>query len=145
MVASAQRIVMAQTPGRRRLASAKSFEKGVFVNCPFDATFRPLLEPLLFTIIDLGFFPKIASDVSDSGRPRIERIAQLIRAARFAVHDLSRIRASKPGEMARLNMPFELGIDVGCRLFGAGLGHKACLILEEKRYRYQAAISDIAG
>ncbi len=27
------------------------FEKGVFINCPFDDEYRSLLRPLLFTII----------------------------------------------------------------------------------------------
>ncbi len=43
-------------------------------------------------------------------------------------------------------MPFELGIDYGCRqYFGQGRDQKRFLILEEKRYRFQAAISDISG
>lgn len=43
-------------------------------------------------------------------------------------------------------MPFELGIDFGCRqYFGNGRNSKRFLILEEKTYRYQAALSDIAG
>lgn len=43
-------------------------------------------------------------------------------------------------------MPFELGIDYGCRqYFGKGREDKRVLILEEKLYRYQAAISDLAG
>ena len=49
------------------------------------------------------------------------------------------------GEYFRLNMPFELGIDVGCRLFRNGCGGKQCLILEAERYRYQAAISDLSN
>jgi len=45
-----------------------------------------------------------------------------------------------------MNMPFELGIDVGCRLFGKGRWpQKRCLVLEAERYRYQAAISDLSG
>lgn len=52
----------------------------------------------------------------------------------------------KKGEHYRLNMPFELGIDYGCRQYhGAGRETKKILILEEKRYRYQAALSDMAG
>lgn len=40
----------------------------------------------------------------------------------------------------------ELGIDYGCRqYFGRGRDQKRILILEEKKYRYQATISDIAG
>jgi len=43
-------------------------------------------------------------------------------------------------------MPFELGLDFGCRRYGSGrLGEKVILVLEEQRYRYQAAISDLAG
>ena len=43
-------------------------------------------------------------------------------------------------------MPFELGLDFGCRRFGGGqLAGKVILVLEEERFRYQAAISDLAG
>lgn len=137
---------MTRIKGRHRKGSTNSaFGKSVFVNCPFDAQYLPLLRPLLFTIIDLGLVPRIASDMSESGKPRIDRIVKLIRQSKFAIHDLSRIRAVKAGEMFRLNMPFELGIDVGCRLFRPGCYGKLCLILETRKYRYQAAISDIAG
>jgi len=43
-------------------------------------------------------------------------------------------------------MPFELGLDFGCRYYGgARLATKQCLILEEKRSRYRRVLSDIAG
>ena len=43
-------------------------------------------------------------------------------------------------------MPFELGVDFGCRNYGGEpLSRKVILILEEEPYRYQAAISDLAG
>ena len=43
-------------------------------------------------------------------------------------------------------MPFELGLDVGCRLFRSGQAKlKRCLILEAERFRYQAAISDLSN
>ena len=49
-------------------------------------------------------------------------------------------------EHYRLNMPFELGMDFGCRHYGgAPYSDKLILTLEEKPYRYQAAISDLAG
>lgn len=45
-----------------------------------------------------------------------------------------------------MNMPFELGIDHACSRFGAPpLNEKTILILEENRYDYQRALSDIAG
>jgi hypothetical protein len=122
------------------------FERNVFINCPFDEEYRPLLHPLLFSVYALGFQPRIALESLDSGKPRIEKIVALIKASKYAIHDISRIQARSVGECFRLNMPFELGIDVGCRLFGAGrYATKKCLILEAEKFRYQAAISDISG
>jgi hypothetical protein len=43
-------------------------------------------------------------------------------------------------------MPFELGLDFGCRRYGGEpFSEKITLILEEEPYRYRAAISDLAG
>lgn len=123
-----------------------AFSKNVFINCPFDDDFLPLLRPILFTVIYLKFKPRIAVERMDSGEPRISKIIELIADSQFAIHDLSRIKAKKAGELFRFNMPFELGIDVGCRLFkGGARSTKKCLILEAQRYRYQAALSDLSN
>mgnify|MGYP005855441821 FL=1 len=123
-----------------------AFDQNVFVNCPFDEPFYPLLRPLLFTIIFLGLKPRIATERMDSGEARIVKIVELIQESKYAIHDLSRIKATKKGDVFRLNMPFELGIDVGCRLFkGGDHQHKKCLILVGERYKYQAAISDLSN
>jgi hypothetical protein len=128
------------------VSAVVAFEDNLFVNCPFDAGYYGLLRPLLFTVIYLKLTPRIALERSDSGEPRIAKIIELIRESKYGIHDLSRITAKKAGEMFRLNMPFELGVDVGCRNFGAeDLGSKRCLILEAEHYRYQAAISDLSG
>jgi len=122
------------------------FEDSVFINCPFDDEYHHILRPILFTAIYLGLKPRIALERSDSGEPRISKIIELIKASKYAIHDLSRLRANEAGEYFRLNMPFELGIDVGCRTFGSNaLGDKRCLILEAAKYRYQAALSDLSG
>jgi hypothetical protein len=122
------------------------FDKSVFLNCPFDDAYLPLLRPILFVILDLGLTPRIALERLDSGRPRIEKIISLIGASKYAIHDLSRLKARKAGEYYRLNMPFELGLDVGCRLFRSDRwAEKRCLILEAERYRYQAALSDMSN
>lgn len=122
------------------------FSRNVFVNCPFDSDYVPLLRPLLFTIVHVGFVPRIASERSDSGENRIDKICALIRDCRYSIHDLSRLRASQVGEFSRMNMPFELGIEYGCRVFGgASLGTKKCLVLEKDPYEFQKAISDLSG
>jgi len=122
------------------------FEKSVFINCPFDKDYEPILQAILFCLIYLGFRPRIATEANDSADVRLVKIRTLIEESKYSIHDLSRCQAKKKGEHFRLNMPFELGIDYGCRqYFGDGRESKRLLILEERSYRYQAALSDLAG
>ena len=122
------------------------FATSVFINCPFDDDFAPILQAILFCVVIMGFEPRLATERSDSGETRLEKIKGLIEASKFSIHDLSRCQATRKGEMFRLNMPFELGIDWGCRqYFGDDRREKRFLILEEKPYRFQAALSDISG
>lgn len=130
----------------RHATPRHAFDRSVFINCPFDRDYLPLLRPLLFTVIYLQFDPHIASERSDSGERRIDKISALIQGCKYSIHDLSRLRASTAGELARMNMPFELGIEYGCRLFGSErLRSKKCLVLEKDQHEYQKAISDLSG
>lgn len=123
-----------------------AFEQSIFINCPFDADYDPILQAILFTAVYLGFYPRLSRERNDSAETRVEKITGLIEASLFSIHDLSRCVARNKGEHFRLNMPFELGIDWACRrYYGSGRGAKRFLILEEKAYRYQAALSDISG
>ncbi|WP_436355504.1 hypothetical protein [Brevundimonas sp. CEF1] len=123
-----------------------SFEQNVFINCPFDDAYMPLLRPMVFCVYRVGLRPRIALERHDSAEARIEKIIELIQNSKYGIHDLSRIKADKAGEMFRLNMPLELGIDIGAKRFGQGqLQSKKCLILETERYRYQAAVSDLSN
>ena len=122
------------------------FARNVFVNCPFDDEYRTLLVPLLFTIYFLRFEPRIALESLNSGRSRIDKIVDLIKASKYAIHDISRVQAMEAGEYFRLNMPLELGIDFACQRFMPGqCRQKKLLILEAEKYRYKAAISDLSG
>lgn len=122
------------------------FSKNVFLNCPFDDEYLSLLRPLLFTVLYLGYTPRIASERFDSGEARINKICNLIQESKLSIHDLSRIKSSKKNEFYRLNMPFELGVDIGCRLFKGGQATtKKCLILEKEKYRYKKALSDLSN
>lgn len=123
-----------------------TFARNVFVNCPFDPDYLSLLRPLLFTILHVGFTPRIASERSDSGENRIDKICALIRECQYSIHDLSRLRASQADELSRMNMPFELGIEYGCRVYGPGAFRtKRCLVLEKDQYEFQKALSDLSG
>jgi hypothetical protein len=123
-----------------------SFDDNVFVNCPFDREYFPLLRPLVFTVLYLGLKPRIALETVDSGESRLEKIVKLIRESRYSVHDLSRLKAEHPGEFYRLNMPFELGLDFGCRTFGRpAMRTKKTSVLEVDPHRYRTALSDLSG
>lgn len=119
------------------------FTDSVFVNCPFDAAYAPLFEAIVFGIIDCGFVPRCALEEVDSGSVRLEKIRRMIAGSRYAIHDISRVEVSAASPLPRLNMPFELGLDLGCRYFGKK--DKKCLILDSERYRYQKMLSDVAG
>lgn len=123
-----------------------SFERSVFINCPFDEKYLNLLRPMIFTILYVGLEPRIALERLNSGESRFEKIVELIRSCKYGVHDLSRLKANKKGEYFRLNMPFELGVDVGCQRFCSGPhAEKKILILETEKYRLQAALSDMSN
>lgn len=117
----------------------------VFINCPFDEEYWPLLRPLVFTIAFFGFRPRLALESLDSGVPRIGKILQLISESTYGIHDLSRLKAKKRGEFYRLNMPFELGIDFGHKNFVQSNPPKQILVLEKEAHQYQRALSDLAG
>ena len=118
----------------------------MFINCPFDKDYEGILQAILFCVVYLGLVPRIAAERMNSAEMRLTKLSDLIVASKFSIHDLSRCQAEKDGEYYRLNMPFELGLDYGCRqYFGRDRKQKKILILEEQRHRYQAAISDLAG
>ena len=122
------------------------FNKNVFINCPFDSKYDTLLRSMLFTIVYFGFSPQIASQSTDSSQQRIDKILSLILKSKYSIHDLSRIRSEKQGGFSRLNMPFELGIDYGCRRTSTGyLRRKKFLILGATPHDYKKALSDLAG
>lgn len=122
------------------------FDRSVFINCPFDEEFAPILQAISFCVVFLGFHPRLAPENADNAATRLDRILEIVRTSKYGIHDLSRCRASVEGEFSRMNMPFELGLDHACRKFGAGdLSTKSMLVLETVRYDYQKVLSDISG
>jgi hypothetical protein len=122
------------------------FDTNVFVNCPLDDDYRQLLITAIYTVKYLGYTPRLSIERADSAETRIDKIVGLINESKFGIHDLSRMVSSDTNEPYRMNMPFELGIDYGCKKFKSDRwSNKQILILEKEQYRYQIALSDLAG
>lgn len=122
-----------------------AFEKNVFINCPFDRFYVPLLQPLLFTVLYLDLTP-LVSETKSSGNIRVEQIKKLILRSKYSIHDISRSEVLEGKDLPRFNMPFEMGLDLGCQSFGKGKSAmKKSLVLEKTKYHYQRVISDIGG
>ena len=121
------------------------FESNVFINCPFDDEYKPMLKALVFTSIYLNLVPHVSETISSSNT-RIDQIKRYIRKSKFGIHDISRNKAMVVGDLPRFNMPYELGLDIGaCEFGGKILKSKKILILDTERYHYQKVISDISG
>ena len=121
------------------------FHTNVFINCHFDEEYRPMLRSIVFTALYLKMEPRLSQTVSSSNI-RINQIKSHIRECKYGIHDLSRCRALKKNELPRFNMPYELGLDIGCMEYGNKRSKaKKSLILEKERFHYQKVLSDIAG
>lgn len=126
--------------------TAAGYASSVFINGPFDVEFEPLFHAIVFAVIQRGYTVRCALEADDTAATRIDRIYRLIEECRFGIHDISRIEHDTVNNLPRFNMPFELGLFLGARRFGARRQRdKHCLVLEAERYRYQKYLSDIAG
>ena len=101
-----------------------------------------MFEAICFTVLVCGFVPRCALERIGSDEIRLRKILQIIGDCDYGIHDICRGVFGEP----RLNMPFELGVYVGCREFGGrGRKRKKLLILDNDPFRYRQALSDIAG
>lgn len=118
----------------------------VFINCPFDDGYAKTFDAIVFAMIDAGFVPRCALESSDGTVVRLVKIEALIRECRYGIHDISRTEFDDKTKLPRFNMPFELGLFLGCKHFG-GPAHaqKSCLILDKTPYRFRKFLSDISG
>jgi hypothetical protein len=86
----------------------------VFINCPFDADYRPIFNAIVFAVYDLGFVARCALE-DDAGDYRLSEIERIIEECRFGINDLSAVALDSVTRLPRFNMPLELGLFVGCK------------------------------
>jgi hypothetical protein len=128
------------------MRESTDYNDNVFINCPFDDDFLPIFHAKIFAVFDCGFRARCALEEEDGGEVRIEKIAKIINACRYGIHDISRTELCIRTNLPRFNMPLELGMFLGARKYGSPQQKKkSCLITDTDRFRFQIFISDIAG
>lgn len=125
---------------------ASRFDRCVFVNCPFDSAYTPLLHAILFAIHDCGFDARSALEVTGGAEARLDKIVRIIRESRWSIHDISRVEAGPGNPLPRFNMPFECGLALGAQRFGTTRDKRRdFLILAGEPHQDKLTLSDLAG
>jgi hypothetical protein len=122
-----------------------TFEKcQVFLNYPFDAEFRPLAYAMHFAVIAAGLIPLCAKDMSVPDRPRFEMLIDAIIHSHYSVHDFSRFKGEGSNNLARFNMPIEMGMALFYALNTQRRQHR-CAFFVATAQDYQRFASDLSG
>ena len=138
---------MSSEPGRPHLGRgelALDPSKSVFINCPFDADYAPLFDAIVFASVCCGFMPRCALESGTVAEPRIARITRAIFGSKYSIHDLSRCTGAGSENLARFNMPLELGIAMARRFMDPADEHD-WLVLVPRGHAYLKFVSDLAA
>ena len=92
--------------------------RDVFINCPFDLTYKPVFWAVVFTVLRSGFSPRCALETDDSSENRLAKIEAIIEECRYGIHDISRTAGDGDPPLPRFNMPLELGLFFGAKRYG---------------------------
>lgn len=124
----------------------RDYDRNVFINCAFDPTFLEMFRAIVYTVHDCGFVARCALEAVNKTTVRIDKIIKIIDQCKYGIHDLSCVEITKESPLPRFNMPYELGIFMGCIYFGdAHHKRKEVLVLDAEPHRYKQLISDLSG
>ncbi len=87
----------------------------VFLNCPYDPEYLSLFDAAVLATACCGFTPRSALESGTVAEPRMTRITQAIFKSKYSIHDLTRCTGEGDANLARFNMPLELGIAMARR------------------------------
>lgn len=127
------------------ISNVAAFRKyQVFMNYPYDEEFLPYSEALAFAIVATGLLPLCALDLTVPDRPRLQAIVEAIDSCDFSVHDLSRASGFGEENLARMNMPLEMGMALFHALRTQHVDHR-CAFFVSDSHTYKRFASDLAG
>jgi len=118
--------------------------KSVFINCPFDNEYAALFDAIVFATVCCGFIPRSALESGTASEPRLTRILRALLGSKYSIHDLSRCIGEGSENIARFNMPLELGIAMARRFIDPATEHD-WLVLVPRGHTYIRFISDLAA
>ncbi len=81
------------------------FERSVFINCPFDKDYAPILQAIAFCVVDMGFYPRLAPENSDHSASRLSahhRVGAAASTLRHSSTSGSRCKRNTADEYYRL-------------------------------------------
>ena len=88
---------------------APDYRRQVFINCPYDEEYRPLMKAAIFGVHACGYRALFAAAKVGARQSRLEKILEMVRNCRLSIHDISRVEVERSG-LPRFNMAFEFGI-----------------------------------
>lgn len=95
---------------------APSYEQSVFINCPYDQEYADLFCAVVLTTVAYGFEPRSAREAEHRSETRFVRITEALTHSKYSIHDLSRFTGEGVDNIARFNMPLELGIAMALKI-----------------------------
>ncbi len=122
----------------------------MFINCPFDADYELLLDAIILCILCCRLEPRCALETGSPSDARIDRITQSLIESQYSIHDLSRCEGEGEANLARFNMPLELGFAMALRRVDEAFGRRSpdChgwYVLIPEQHKYSGFVSDLAG
>ncbi len=87
--------------------------RDVFVNCPFDTTYKPIFKAIVFTVTRSGLRARCALETDNAANNRLTTICDIINECRYGIHNISRTKTDGAPPLPRFNMPLELGLFLG--------------------------------
>ncbi len=127
---------------RRNLSAFSTAQ--VFLNYPFDEDFQSMADAMSFSVVAAGMIPVCAKDLSVPDRPRLDMLMEAINHCQYSAHDFSRFTGEGARNLARMNMPLEMGIALYHALNTQRHEHR-CAFFVPTEHDYHAFASDLSG
>jgi hypothetical protein len=126
----------------RNLGAYKSCQ--VFLNFPFDKAFVELANAMSFAVVASGLLPVCAYDLTTPDKPRLEMLVEAIESCNYSAHDLSRSHGEGALNLARMNMPLEMGMALFHAIHTQRRDHR-CIFFVSTKDDYRDFVSDLSG